>query len=145
MIISRDEALNILGLPTASPNVPSEIEAAFARLTRRYPPAAFPERFARLLAARDALSHRHDEWLDLATSDKINMAWIAPYIPADDTRVRTDHELQLDLLRVTFGAPSDIPESDDGDEQSETGDFDLEDLEAMLGELVRRTAPRSRR
>jgi hypothetical protein len=81
MTSARDEALAVLGLRERTEAGRDEVLRAFERLARRYPPRAFPERFERIIAARDLLLGDERYWRAQLLSRHLDLSWILPHLP----------------------------------------------------------------
>lgn len=137
MSTSIEHALATLRLPAESSPTEKEVLEAFVRLSRRYPPASFPERFRGLIEARDTLLDPARDLRGLFTNRRIDVAWLPPLIArhGGETTQASDprRELLLSMLRTFYTTSSDDEDFDDDDE------IDLDDLDpAMIEELIRR-------
>jgi hypothetical protein len=83
MTSARDEARAVLGLRERAEAGRDEILKAFERLARRYPPRAFPERFERIIAARDLLLGDERYWRAQVLSRHLDLGWMLPHLPED--------------------------------------------------------------
>jgi curved DNA-binding protein CbpA len=130
MTSARDEALAVLGLPERTEAGRDEVLKAFERLARRYPPRAFPERFERIIAARDLLLGDERYWRAQLLSRHIDLGWMLPHLPEDPLATLPELTAREALQGFLRNAYRDDPLRDEDDVQ------DL--FESLLESLFRR-------
>jgi hypothetical protein len=103
MTTIRDQALAALGL-TATPDAdPAAIHRAFERLARRYPQPGFPERFRRLLQARDDLLDTGRRWREQLESRTLDLAWMLPHLhPTTEAYPSDPRTILQNFLRAGY-------------------------------------------
>lgn len=118
MTSTRDQALATLGLAaTPDADIPT-IQGAFERLARRYPQQHFPERFLKLLEARDQLLDASRAWREQLESRTLDLAWALPHLRADVAResILQRRTALQNLLRAGYLAEPLAPERGDDPE-----------------------------
>jgi hypothetical protein len=131
MTSARDEALAVLGLCERAELGRDEVLKAFERLARRYPPRAFPERFERIIAARDLLLGDERYWRAQVLSRHLDLSWILPYLPKDPLATLPEPTAREALQGFLRNAYRDLPlRRDKGDADSL--------FESLLESLFRR-------
>ncbi len=115
MASTREEALDTLGLAGRTDADAAAIQQAFERLARRYPQANFPERFRRLLEARDHLLNAGRAWREQLESRTMGATWLLPHITSSEQYAPPELRQALqDLLRAGLLAeplPLGLPEA----------------------------------
>ncbi len=130
MTSARDEALAVLALRERTEAGRDEVLKAFERLARRYPPRAFPERFERIIAARDLLLGHERYWRAQVLSRHLDLGWMLPHLPADPLANLPEPTAREALQGFLRNAYRDDPLRDEDDAQ---GLF-----ESLLESLFRR-------
>ncbi|MDQ3773567.1 MAG: hypothetical protein M3461_03920 [Pseudomonadota bacterium] len=132
MTLARDEALAVLGLRERTEAGRDEVLKAFERLARRYPPRAFPERFERIIAARDLLLGDERYWRAQVLSRHLDLSWMLPHLPEDPLATLpapTARETLQGFLREAY---RDLPLRDDHEDDAQGL------VESLLESLLRR-------
>jgi curved DNA-binding protein CbpA len=132
MTSARDEALAALGLAGRPDAGREEVLKAFKRLARRYPPRSFPERFERIIAARDLLLGDERYWREQVLGRTLDLGWARPYLPPDpiaNAPEPTPRESLQGFLRAAYRG---IPLEDAEEEEDEKALFERL-LESLLG------------
>lgn len=150
MTFSPSEACAALGLTPEQAQNPSLIDQAFEKLTRRYPPSHFPERFASILAARDTLRNLEQPWRELLEARTLNLAWLRPHLASAVDSTEGLQEAMQDaatyrqsLLRAAFTASDSLDDmdqsdiDDDFDDDQVMPDLDLAEVESLLKKLMK--------
>ncbi len=132
MTTLRDEALAVLGLGECAEVGRGEVQKAFERLARRYPPQSFPERFARIIEARDLLLGDERYWRDQVLARTLDLSWALPYLSPDPLASLPEPVARETLQGFLREAFRDLPLSDE-DEDDAKGLF-----ESILDSLLRR-------
>ncbi len=130
MTSARDEARAVLGLRERAEAGRDEVLKAFERLARRYPPRAFPERFERIIAARDLLLGDERYWRAQVLSRHLDLRWMLPHLPEDPLATLPEPTAREALQGFLREAYRDIPLREEDDAH---GLF-----ESLLESLVRR-------
>ena len=130
MTSARDEALAVLGLRERTEAGRDEVLKGFDRLARRYPPRAFPERFERIIAARDLLLGDERYWRAQVLSRHLDLSWMLPHLPEDPLATLPEPTAREALQGFLRNAYRDDPLRDEDDAQ---GLF-----ESLLESLFRR-------
>jgi hypothetical protein len=103
MALTRDEALETLGLRASPDADASAVQQSFERLARRYPQASFPDRFRRLLEARDQLLNAGRAWRGQLEASTLDLAWLVPHLSAaEPDPPATSREALQDMLRAGY-------------------------------------------
>ena len=117
MTSARDKALAVLGLRERAEAGRDEVLKAFERLARRYPPRAFPERFERIIAARDLLLGDERYWRAQVLSRHLDLGWILPHLPEDPLATVPEPTAREALQGFLRNAYRDDPLRDEDDTQ----------------------------
>ncbi len=133
MTSPRDEALAVLGLGERPQVGRDDVLKAFEHLTRRYPPQSFPERFARIIEARDLLLGNERYWREQVLSPTVDLRWALPYLPEDPLATLPAPPAREALQGYLREAFRDIPLRDEDEEGDEEGFF-----EDLLGSILGR-------
>jgi hypothetical protein len=112
---SVHDALAALGLAESPDADMAAIQQAFERMARRYPQASFPERFRRLLEARDHLLNPARGWREEFEARTLDLSWLLPHLASLDAGTRTTSREALQaMLRAGYLAeplPYGLPPS----------------------------------
>lgn len=105
-ILTREQALTVMGLAAVPEADADAVQRAFERLARRYPQAHFPERFRELLEARDRLLDSGRNWREELHSGTLNLSWVPPYLKTgeDAAAVQDARAVLQSLLRAGYRA-----------------------------------------
>ncbi|MBF0363577.1 MAG: hypothetical protein HQK49_21330 [Oligoflexia bacterium] len=95
-MITTIEALNILSLPSKSSTSSSsdkefyqQVENAYQKMIRRYPPEVFPERALLIRKAHDALMFTEEHLreilnLSLNCKNEVDLSFLSPYLHSNE-------------------------------------------------------------
>lgn len=75
---SRSEAVAALRIKEEFWCNKEEIELAYQKMVRRYPPNLFPDKFRQIRAAYDLLANTNDYWQQFIKSETQNLYFLAP-------------------------------------------------------------------
>lgn len=131
MTSMREGALAELGLSARPDADRAEILRAFERLARRYPPRSFPERFQRIIEARDLLLGDERHWRAEVEGRTLDLSWLLRYLPEDPLSTLGEPAARDQLQAFLRAAYRGLPLKEDEDD--EQGMF-----ERMLEAMVRR-------
>ena len=140
MTFHSDTALAALGLPEGDAVDPLAVAKAFERLAKRYPPTHFPDKFKKILEARDFLLNQGRAWREFVSTKTLDLSWAAPCLskntvaplPLEDERMHLQN-----LLRATFKSDPLFDFDDETPFDDDVPDtFEREMLERMLSEVM---------
>ena len=101
MSINKSDALNMFKLPSVN-WTKKDLEDAFNKMIRRYPPTQFPEKSIDIQKAYDLLAVGNRYWDDLINSSNLDLSWCQELIKEQldkDILVNTKKIVNNDLAK----------------------------------------------
>jgi len=140
MTFHSDTALAALGLPGGDAVDPLTVAKAFERLAKRYPPTHFPDKFKKILEARDLLLNQGRAWREFVSTKTLDLSWAAPCLSQNTVAPLplADERMHLqNLLRATFKSDPLFDFDDEASfDQGMPNMLDEEVLERMISEMM---------
>jgi hypothetical protein len=128
-MLTYREAMETLRLSQDTAASDEDIEKAFRKLRRRYPPEQFPEKFQRVRESYSLLKQSDDYWRSLIEQD-VNLGWLAPFVQNASAQEDANVQPEVDRQRVLESlARGLLPQMFDDEDL-----FDLEALARLLEE-----------